>query len=201
MMKELKCLPKIFYNALQPSVMEFATSAIDGSSHGVVVEISSTGPTNGFFYKLCESSLKSDHMLSFKAATWEFNPKIPYDHPELKRLRERDPESFDIEFGAQWPAGSMFGQYFPKELVDKCFKIGMEQNIQKQDKPQPGGDYYFHIDPGLTASRYVLVCIQRTLYRDLKGILCPRSTLAFYQGFLLPISAAGLEWTKMMKKY
>jgi hypothetical protein len=191
-----KISAKDFYNALQPSVMEFATSAIDGESHGVVVEISSTGPTNGFFYKLWENSMKSDHMLSFKAATWEFNPKMSIDHPELKRLRERDPESFAIEFGAQWPEGAMFGQYFPKELIDKCFRIGMEQNVQPQERPQPGGDYYFHIDPGLTASRYVLVCIQRTLYRDSKGVLCPRSVLAFIKVFT-PVTAAGLEWTKI----
>jgi hypothetical protein len=191
-----KISAKDFYNALQPSVMEFATSAIDGKSHGVVVEISSTGPTSGFFYKLWSDSLKSDHMLSFKAATWEFNPKMSYDHPELKRLRERDPESFDIEFGAQWPEGAMFGQYFPKELVDRCFKIGMEQNIQQQERPEPGGDYYFHVDPGLTASRYVCVGIQRKLYRDSKGILCPRSVLAFIKIFT-PLTAAGLEWTKI----
>ena len=191
-----KVSAKDFYNALQPSVMEFATSAIDGTSHGMVVEISSTGPTNGFFYKLWDSSLKSDHMLSFKSATWEFNPKMPYDHPELKALRERDPETFRIEFGAEWPEGAMFGQYFPKELIDKCFQIGAAANIQPQERPESGGDYYFHIDPGLTASRYAMACVQRKLYRDSKGILCPRAVLAFVKIFT-PVTAAGLEWNKI----
>jgi len=191
-----KVSAKDFYNALQPSVMEFATSAIDGRSHGVVVEISSTGPTSGFFYKLWENSLKSDHMLSFKSSTWGFSPKFPYDHPELKALRERDPETFRIEFGAEWPEGAMFGQYFPKDLVDKCFRIGMENNVQPQEMPQPGGDYYFHVDPGLTASRYVCVGIQRRLYRDVRGDLCPRSILAFVKIFT-PITASGLEWGKI----
>jgi hypothetical protein len=185
-----------FYNALQPSVMEFATSAIDGSSHGVIVEISSTGPTSGFFYKLWSDSLKQDQMLSFKTPTWDFNPKMSYDHPELQRLRERDPESFAIEFGAEWPEGAMFGQYFPKELIDKTFSIGEAHNIQPQTKPEPGGEYYIHIDPGLTASRYVCVGVQRKLYRDSQGVLCPRAILAFVKMYT-PISAMGLEWGKI----
>jgi len=182
-----------FYNSLQPSVMEFATSAIDGTSHGVVVEISSPGPTSGFFYKLWSDSSKQDRMLSFKTSTWDFNPRMTYDHPELKSLRERDEENFRVEFGAEWPEGSMYGQYFPKELIDKCFMMGLESGVKPQDRPEPGGEYYFHVDPGLTASRYVCVGMQRKFYRDSKGILCPRSVLAFVKIFT-PVSAIGLEW-------
>lgn len=185
-----------FYNALQPSVMEFATSAIDGKSFGVVVEISSTGPTSGFFYKQWATSLKEDQMLSFKTPTWDFNPKMPFEHPELQRLKERDPESFAIEFGAEWPEGSMFGQYFPKELIDKVFEIGLSKNIRAQDRPDPGGEYFFHIDPGLTASRYVCLAVQRVMYRDNLGVLCPRAVLSFIKIFT-PMTAMGLEWGKI----
>lgn len=185
-----------FYNALQPSVMEFATSAIDGKSYGVVVEISSPGPTSGFFYKLWSDSQKEDFMLSFKTPTWDFNPKMPYDHPELLRLKERDPENFAVEFGAEWPEGSMYGQYFPKDLIDKVFEIGISHNVMPQDKPQPGGEYFFHIDPGLTASRYVCLAVQRVAYRDNQGVLCPRAVLSFIKTFT-PITAMGLEWGKI----
>jgi hypothetical protein len=177
--------------------MEFATSAIDGTSHGVVVEISSTGPTSGYFYKLWSDSLKEDHMLSFKCATWEFNPKMPQDHPEFLRLKSRDPESFAIEFGAEWPEGAMFGQYFPKELIERCYRLSSEQNIQVQERPNfANGEYYFHIDPGLTASRYVLVAVQKRIYRDSKGIPNPRSVVAFIKIFT-PVTAQGLEWNKI----
>lgn len=191
-----KVSAKDFYNALQPSVMEFATSAIDGTSHGTIVEISSPGPTSGFFYRLWSDSLKEDNMLSFKTPTWDFNPKVPYDHPELQQIRKRDPETFDVEFGAEWPEGSLFGQYFPKDLIDATFAKGLELNIQPQIRPEPGGEYFIHIDPGLTASRYVCVGVQRKMYRDRQGVLCPRAVLAFVKMYT-PISATGLEWGKI----
>jgi len=163
-----------FYNALAPSVGGF--KGRDGVEDGVKVELSTPGPKSGIFYKLWESSLKIDSMLSFQIPTWEFNPRRPYDDPELVSARMKDMASFEIEYGAKWPEGGLSGIYFPEGLIQKATNLSL---VEERD-PDPGCEYYFHVDPALNNNRYVLVCVKRTLYRDqITGNLMPKVTLAF----------------------
>jgi hypothetical protein len=177
-----------FYEALSPSVSDFSWRG-----DGVIVEISTPGPKTGIFYKLWQKSFEIENMLSFKMATWEFNPKKPYDDPELVKYRKLDPAAFDIEFGAEWPEGGLYGIFFPEELVKRCVRM----DLVPEETPTWGGEYYFHIDPAQSGDRYVMVAVRKTPYRDLEtGKLRARIVLVFTRVFD-PIQGIGLEWVKI----
>jgi hypothetical protein len=187
-----------FYEALAPSVSDFSHKG-----DGIIVEISTPGPKTGIFYKLWKSSLEISGMLSFKMATWDFNPKRPYDDPELTKFRKLDAAGFEVEFGAEWPEGGVYGIYFPEELIKRCTRI----DLKPETSPVPGAEYYFHLDPALSGDRYVLVAVRKTIYRDIRGDLCPRPVLSFIRvfepkpGFGLDYEEIDAEVVKLCLKY
>lgn len=177
-----------FYNALKPSVGDFSPKG-----DGMTVLISSPGPKTGVFYKRWTLSLHMQNMLSFKMATWDFNPtrKLETD-PELIAARESDYGSFLVEYGAEWPEGGMYGIYFPEELIHSCVRT----DIGPEDFSDGRNEYYFHIDPGQGVSRYVIVIVKRSFYRDIRNKLMPRVILV-YTKIWTPDSKMGLKFTEI----
>lgn len=164
---------KAFYDTLKPSVAQFAEKGLDA---GMLVEISSPGPKTGVFYKCYRESLDLNlrNKLSFRMPTWIFNPQISYDNPMLREARMKDTDVFDIEYGAMWPEGTMFGKYFPEELIDRS----LIPDLLPDDKPIYGREYYIHIDPAQSGNRYALAVVRREFYKEDGGTkLLPRVIL------------------------
>jgi hypothetical protein len=177
-----------FYEALAPSVHDFASRG-----DGLIVEISTPGPKTGIFYKLWKNSFEVDGMMSFKMATWDFNPNKPYDDPELTKFRKLDPDGFDVEFGAEWPEGGVYGIYFPEELLAKTLKI----DLAPETEPVFGCEYYMHVDPGLSADRYCVAIVRKTVYHDSGGNLSPRVILAMTKAYDPESQGVGLNYEKI----
>jgi len=179
-----------FYNALKPSAGGF--KGADGIEDGITVEISTPGPKTGIFYKLWDSSHRIQSMLSFQVPTWEFNPKRPYDDPELVKAREFDPGAFDVEFGAQWPEGSSYGLFFPEALVRRA----VLPEVIPDESPDYRCEYYFHLDPALNSNRYVLVAVKKSFTRGPGAVLLPVVTLGFTRCWM-PKGPEGIDYMEV----
>jgi hypothetical protein len=180
-----------FYEALAPSVAQFAEFG-----DGIKVEISSPGPKTGIFYELWKLSLSSvpeaDSMLSFRMPTWLFNPLYNYENPELASARARDKAKFDVEYGAEWPEGGLFGFYFPDDLIKEAIELGQKNGVIEEFEPSYAGEYFFHVDPALTNNNYALVGVRKEAYYDPNGLIQPRIILAFVKVWS-PVPGAGLN--------
>ncbi len=82
------------YNALSSSTMTFG-------HEGRRIVISSPVHADSIMMQLMARSKEYDDMLGLHYATWEFNPNIPFDHPDMVREREKDPINFWTEYGAK----------------------------------------------------------------------------------------------------
>ncbi len=167
---------KQFYEALQPSVAQFANY-----NSGVIVEISSPGPKTGHFYTLYDLSLQpeSKHRMSLRMPTWKFNPEYTEDNPILRDAHASDPSSYMVEYGADWPESGLYGRYFPEELVKQAFELGMHEGILPEENPRLGCEYYTHVDPAATGANFVCATVRKLAYRDsVTGAFTPRIILA-----------------------
>lgn len=185
---------KAFYEALQPSVAQFANK---GS--GVIVEISSPGPKTGHFYTLYDLSLQpeSKHRMSMRLPTWRFNPEYTEENPILKDARSSDQASYMVEYGAEWPESGLYGRYFPEELVTRAFELGLENRVLPEENPMLGCEYYAHVDPSATGANFVCAIIRKHSYRDPRsGVVTPRLILANLQVWI-PQPNTGLDILKI----
>jgi hypothetical protein len=112
----------------------------------------------GIFYDISRSAKTSNHILSFQLPTWCVNKDIPYT--SLEEERKRNPESFVVEYGAQWAKSGTYGNYFDPGLIDRCIRT----DISAQHRPQPGLNYYLHVDPANGGDRYVAVMVAKQFY-------------------------------------
>jgi hypothetical protein len=147
-----------FYNALEPSIKKFKQF---GDAR--LVEISSPNSMVGIFYDLFKNAKTANHVLSFQMPTWCVNKDIPYE--ALTDERKRNPESFAIEFGAQWAKSGTYGTYFDSGLVDKCIRF----DLTPHRRPMPGFNYYLHVDPASGGDRYVAVLVAKERYTNHLG--------------------------------
>ena len=147
-----------FYDRLKPSTAKFVPFG-----EGRLVEISSPNTTSGIFYDIYKSSKENDTILSFQLPTWCVNPDITYDALEVDR--KRNPERFAIEYGAQWAKGGIYGNYFEDGLVERCVRT----DICSIDRPEPGINYYLHIDPAKNGDRYVALLVGKYFYVNSRG--------------------------------
>jgi len=159
-----KVTGKKFYDALKPSLTQF-----NEYGDGRLVEISSPNAEDGIFYDIFKNSSKFDHILAFQLPTWCTNPKVNYDHEDLVADRFRNPESFAVEYGAQWSKSGTFGHYFPEELINRSVEAGVTKGVMPQLGPQPGFNYYMHIDPAKKGGRYVSVLVAKEIYVNPQG--------------------------------
>jgi hypothetical protein len=162
-----------FYNTLIPSITKFTTKG-----DGRLIEISTTGTPSGIFYATHRQgqSLTDEFnsVLGFHLATWDINDDLPYDCPFMTLQRKKDPDSFDIEYGARWCATGFVSKYFPEEKVKRAIK----SNVIMQDRGLPHCQYYMHLDPAATRNNYAIVIIEKKRYIAARGEKRYKLTLA-----------------------
>ena len=156
-----KITGKYFYTRLKPSLAQFYKYG-----DGRIVQISSPNIMDSIFYETFVNSKKFNHILSFQLPTWVSNPTIGYEHEELRVERERNPEGFSVEFGAQWARSGIYGYYFPEDLVTRCIETGVTKGVMPQSRPEPGFNYYLHIDPAKNGNRYVALLVAKERYTN-----------------------------------
>ena len=147
-----------FYNALEPSTKKFKKFG-----DGRLVEISSPNSTVGIFHDIFESAKTSNHILSYQLPTWCVNMDIPYE--SLAEERKRNIDNFIVEYGAQWARGGVYGKYFDDGLVDRCIIPGLVPH----NRPEPGYNYYLHVDPANGGDRYVALLVGKRYYNNHAG--------------------------------
>jgi hypothetical protein len=146
-----------FFNRLKPSLSKFYK--YDAAR---IVMISSPNNRMGIFYDMFEESAKDDSILSFQLPTWCANEDIDFDNQEMTKDRKNNPEMFAIEYGAQWASGGSYGNYFDPGLIQRCIR----GDIGPHTKPQPGFNYYAHVDPANGGNNYSMVMIAAKRYRN-----------------------------------
>lgn len=147
-----------FYNSLEPSTKKFKKFG-----DGRLVEISSPNSTVGIFYDIFDSAKTTDHILSYQLPTWCVNMDIPYE--SMAEERKRNIGNFIIEYGAQWAKGGVYGKYFDDGLVDRCIVDGLVPHT----RPEPGYNYYLHVDPANGGDRYVALLVGKRYYSNHMG--------------------------------
>lgn len=82
------------YNSLARSTVLFG-------SEGKRIIISSPRHADDIICDLYDRTQTYDDMLGLKYPTWEFNPKISFDDPEMQRELAKDPISFWTDYGVR----------------------------------------------------------------------------------------------------
>lgn len=149
-----------FFNRLKPSLSKFYKY-----NAARIVMISSPNNRMGIFYDKFEESQTDDSILSFQLPTWCVNDDIEFDNKEMTADRNSNPEMFATEYGAQWATGGTYGNYFEPGLIERCVR----SDIGPHTKPQPGFNYYAHVDPANGGNNYSMVLIAAKRYRNNAG--------------------------------
>jgi hypothetical protein len=149
-----------FFNRLKPSLSKFYKY-----NAARIVMISSPNNRSGIFYDKFESSKSDESILSFQLPTWCANEDIDFYEKEMTGDREGNPEMFAIEFGAQWATGGVYGNYFESGLIERCIR----SDIGPHRSPEPGFNYYAHVDPANGGNNYSMVMVAAKRYTNNRG--------------------------------
>jgi hypothetical protein len=187
-----KVTGKYFVNRLKPSLSKFYKYKA-----GKTVMISSPNTKNGAFYDSFMDSRShdpkiSESCLSFQMPTWDINPDVPYDEPELAKDRNANPEMFVIEYGAQWATGGAYGNYFEGDAIERCVRY----DLQPHNKPHPKMNYYIHVDPAKKSDNYAMVMVGKERYLNAHGQKRHRCVLAGLWVWK-PTPGLGLQFEKI----
>lgn len=153
-----KVTGQYFYSTLKPSLSKFKKYG-----DGRLVEISSPSTMSGIFYDIHHRAKEDPSILSYQLPTWCSNPEITYD--SLSNDRERNPDSFAVEYGAQWSKSGIYGNYFEVGLVERCIRTDISPHMRQM----PGFSYYLHVDPAKNGARYVAVLVAKERYANIMG--------------------------------
>jgi hypothetical protein len=126
---------KGIYDALSPAVAQFG-------GHGKILELSSPWLTDGLFYQHFKeaSSGRFPYLQAVNLPTWEMNPTISKDF--LAMERERDPDKFNVEYGAQFAAN--LSALIASDIVDACVDDKRHALPPSADSQ---GSYVLALDP------------------------------------------------------
>ena len=87
-----------YYDAVRPSVAQF-----NQKNDGLIVAASSAGPGR-MFRKLADEGKRIDSQtLLVRMPTWVFNTDLSESNPEMQAAKQRNPEMYAVEYGAEWP--------------------------------------------------------------------------------------------------
>jgi len=149
-----------FVGRLKPSLAKFYKY-----NNARMVFISSPNGRVGVFYDRWVDSETDDKILSFQLPTWDVNPDVPYGHDELQRDRKSNIDLFKMEFGAQWGESGTYHPFFDPAQIERCIR----GDIEAHKYPQPGMNYYMHIDPAKKSHNYVAVLVAKERYMAFNG--------------------------------
>jgi hypothetical protein len=176
-----------FYTRLKPSLSKFFKY-----NAARIVQISSPNTKMGIFYDKWVESKTEDSVLSFQLPTWDVNPDVPYSEKELARDRRANPEMFAVEYGAQWAEGGTLKRYFPELLVKRCIR----GDLGPHRRPEPGFNYYIHVDPAKKGNNYAAVMIGKQRYTNAMGhkrIRCVLAGLWIWR----PVPGFGIQFNQV----
>jgi len=146
----------VVYNALQPNLKVFRG---DGKS----VTISTPAGMDGIFWELfktgypeevkqkCDEQGKQPWRCVFQFSTWETNPTLPYDHPELQKELKADPRNFEMQFEGLF--SSILQAALEEKQIEEC-AVGVEIDENLVDKETPR---IIVLDPATVGSEYAVV--------------------------------------------
>nr|BAR25798.1 terminase large subunit [uncultured Mediterranean phage uvMED] len=126
---------KGIYDALSPAVAQFG-------GHGKILELSSPWLTDGLFYQHFKeaASGRFPYLQAVNLPTWEMNPTISREFLEMER--ERDPDKFKVEYGAQFATN--LSALINSDVVDACVD---EKRLSLPPRPSFQGSYVLALDP------------------------------------------------------
>jgi len=129
---------------------------------GKIVDISSPLFQEDMICRLYNSSKQIDNMLGFWLPTWEMNPNLPFDSPNLQSELKKNPEAFNRDFGAQPSSGSEAYYKVPDRIDDCILRSTKESPVDSQGrlkpwfKGKPEMLYCMHADPSVRNDAYGL---------------------------------------------
>jgi len=88
-----------------------------------LIKISSPYSKSGALFADFATRHQREDLLCFKATSWDMNPSIPKSF--LANEKERDPEYFDREYGANF--SSSISNVFDREYVEDCVQFGRHE--------------------------------------------------------------------------
>ncbi len=123
------------YDALSPAIAQFG-------GKGRILELSSPWLTDGIFYQHFKeaSSGRFPFMQAVNLPTWEMNPNISQEF--LDTERQRDPEKFKVEYGAQF--ASNLSALVNSDVIDACID---DRRAALPPRPEFQGAYVLALDP------------------------------------------------------
>lgn len=124
------------YDTLTPSVGRFASNRPEYIKRcagdpglemivrflGRVVSISTPMGKQGILWRLYNTALRLPSILMYQRPTWEMNPNYPKGCKYLEDQKNKNPRTFNREYGAQFDEAVDFA--WPPELVDHCSRPG-----------------------------------------------------------------------------
>jgi len=145
----------VVYNALQPNLKVFRG---DGKS----VTISTPAGMDGIFWELfktgyaeevkqkCDEQGTQPWRVVFQYSSWETNPTLPYDHPEMQKELKADPRNFEMQFEGLF--SSVLQAALEEKQIEEC-AIGVEIDENLEDKETPR---IIVMDPATVGSEYAV---------------------------------------------
>jgi hypothetical protein len=128
---------KAMFDALSPSIAQFAP-------YSKILELSSPWLADGTFYEHFRQAESREFigMDCLKIPTWEINPGLPWGCDFLENARKKDPEAFEVEFGAQFKSNN--AALVTAEIVESA--INKDRGVLFPDK-EFTGTYVLSLDP------------------------------------------------------
>lgn len=128
---------KAMFDALSPSIAQFAP-------YSKILELSSPWLADGTFYEHFRQAESGEFigMDCLKIPTWEINPGLPWGCDFLENARKKDPEAFEVEFGAQFKSNN--AALVTAEIVESA--VNKDRGILFPEK-EFTGTYVLSLDP------------------------------------------------------
>lgn len=128
---------KAMFDALSPSIAQFAP-------HSKILELSSPWIADGTFYEHFRQAESGEFigMDCLKVPTWEINPGLPWGCDFLENARKKDPEAFEVEFGAQFKSNN--AALVTAEIVESA--VNKDRGVLFPEK-EFTGTYVLSLDP------------------------------------------------------
>lgn len=125
------------FRALSPAVAQF-------DSLGKILMISSPYKKQGLFWDMYRNGKNGKHLTiqAVNHPSWEVNPTLSKEF--LKQEKARDPELFDVEYGANF--FNNLNSYLHSDMVERCINYDRDALLYN---PKYEGAYFCSIDPSL----------------------------------------------------
>jgi hypothetical protein len=154
-------------NAIRPGMSTFPDAKL--------IKISTPYANQGVIWDDWSNRLRRDGLLVWKATSWEMNPTIP--EKAFQRERERDPETFNREYGAEF-TGSI-KTFLPWELIEPNVVFN-----RMELPPVPDNRYLFVMDEAYKSrDKFTWGCVHKKdgkiIWDLLRGESRPRGTWIF----------------------